>query len=317
MEHLNYSCEAEFILLGFTSDSRIEIILFVVFLIIYISIIVGNTFILTVIRLSPQLHTPMYFFLSNLSFLDMCYSTMIVPKMLEIFLSKKKTISFAGCAAQMYLSLSLGETECILLAIMAYDRYVAICNPLRYMTIMNSTVCIRIASGTWICGFVLSVSHVAFTLQLPLCGRNQINHFLCEVPAVLRLACSDVSFISGVIFVVGIIVLMIPIVLILVTYIQIIASILRISTASGRYKAFSTCASHITVVILFYGTAMYIYMKPLSYDSQESDKIVTVAYTVITPMMNPIIYTFRNKDVKGAIKKTVQFSMLARNNLTT
>ncbi|XP_069077664.1 olfactory receptor 2K2-like [Pleurodeles waltl] len=306
MEHLNYSFESGFILLGFTSDSRMEMILFTAFLIIYISIIVGNTFILAVIRLSPQLQTPMYFFLSNLSFLDICYSTIIVPKMLEIFLSQKKTISFAGCASQMYLSLSLGETECILLTIMAIDRYVAICNPLRYMTIMNSAVCIRLAVGTWISGFLLSVSHVAFTLQLPLCGHNQINHFLCEVPAVLRLACSDVSLISVVVFVVGIIILMIPIVLILVSYTQIITSILRISTASGRYKAFSTCASHIIVVTLFYGTAMYIYMKPISNDSQESDTIVTVAYTVITPMVNPIIYTLRNKEVKGAMRKSAQ-----------
>ncbi|XP_069077490.1 olfactory receptor 2D3-like [Pleurodeles waltl] len=306
MERRNQSFVTEFILLGLSSDRETQVILFVVFLPIYISIIVGNILILIAIRVDPQLHTPMYFFLSNLSFLDICYSSMIAPKMLENFLSEKKTISFVGCATQMYLSLSLGETECILLAVMAYDRYVAICYPLRYMTIMNKNVCIRIAAGTWVCGFVLSVLHVAFTLQVPLCGRNEINHFECEVPAVLRLACVDVSLIGIIIFVVGIIILLIPIALILVSYIRIIISILKISTARGRYKAFSTCASHITVVVLFYGTAMYIYMKPQSNDTQDSDKIVTVCYTVITPMMNPIIYTLRNKEVKGALKKSVR-----------
>ncbi|XP_069470068.1 olfactory receptor 2K2-like [Ambystoma mexicanum] len=306
MERQNHTFVREFILLGLSRDPEIQIILFVVFLIIYISIIIGNTLILTAIKVVPQLHTPMYFFLSNLSFLDMCYSTMTVPKMLENLLSDKKTISFAGCAAQMYLSLSMGETECILLAIMAYDRYVAICYPLRYMTIMNKHVCLRLATGTWICGFILSILHVAFTLQVPLCGNNQINHFECEVPAVLRLACVDVSLIGIIIFVVGILILMIPISLILVSYVRIIISILQISSAKGRYKAFSTCGSHIMVVVLFYGTAMYIYMKPQSNDTQDTDKIVTVAYTVITPMMNPIIYTLRNKEVKGALKKTIQ-----------
>ncbi|XP_078539810.1 olfactory receptor 2G3-like [Lissotriton helveticus] len=306
MERLNHSSVTEFILLGLSSDREIQIILFVVFLPIYISIIVGNILILVAIRLEPQLHTPMYFFLSNLSFLDICYSSMIAPKMLENFLSEKKTISYVGCAAQMYLSLSLGETECILLAVMAYDRYIAICYPLRYMTIMNKHVCIRIAAATWVCGFVLSVLHVAFTLQVPLCGHNQINHFECEVPAVLRLACADVTLIGVIIFVVGIIILMIPIAFILVSYIRIIVNIMKIRTAKGRYKAFSTCASHITVVVLFYGTAMYIYMKPQSNDTQDTDKIVTVCYTVITPMMNPIIYTLRNKEVKGALKKTAR-----------
>ncbi|XP_069470069.1 olfactory receptor 2K2-like [Ambystoma mexicanum] len=305
MERLNDTIIIEFILLGLSNNPKIRIILFVVFLLIYIIILVGNALILAAIIVDAQLHTPMYFFLLNLSFLDMCYSSITIPKFLQNSLSVMQTISFAGCAAQMYLGLALGITECILLAIMAYDRYAAICYPLRYVMIMKRDICIRLATWTWTWGFVFSVVHVSFTLQVPLCGHNQIDHFECEMPALLRLACTDVSLIEMIIFVSGIFFIMMPIALILLSYIRIIICILKIRAASGRYKAFSTCGSHILVVFLFYGTAMYIYLKPPAKSRQSTDKMVAVVYAVLAPVLNPVIYTLRNKEVKRALKKTI------------
>ncbi|XP_029452864.1 olfactory receptor 2D2-like isoform X2 [Rhinatrema bivittatum] len=305
MERRNQSSVTEFILLGLSDKPVTNILLFIIFLIIYMTALVGNIILITVCRLDSRLHTPMYFFLSNLSFLDICYTSSIVPKMLVIFLAKRKVISFRDCAAQMYIYLSLGETECILLAVMAYDRYVAICNPLRYMIIMNRTVCIMIATGTWIGGFLLSILHVAFTLTMPLCGHNIINHFLCEVPAVLSLSCIDTFINEIVIFVVGVLILLIPVFLILLTYIYIISTILKISSTDGRYKAFSTCASHLTVVTLFYGTAIFMYMRPKSSHSPDKDKMISVFYLIITPMLNPMIYSLRNQEVKGALRKVI------------
>ncbi|KAM4626909.1 olfactory receptor 10A7-like [Discoglossus pictus] len=299
----NGTIVSEFILLGLTSNPRILIAIFVIFLIIYLIILIGNCLIVTVTITDISLQTPMYFFLSNLSFLDICYSTSIVPRMLRDMMSTKKTISFPECAAQMYISLSLGETECILLAVMAYDRYVAICHPLHYTTIINRSVCIKIATGTWICGFLLAISHVALTMNSDFCGSNQINHFECEVPEVLMLGCGNKIIIEFVIFLVGVIILMIPVTFIIISYIKIIIAIFKISSSAGRQKAFSTCGSHIMVVILFYGSAMAAYMKPRSSSSPDSDKIIAIFYTVITPLLNPLIYTLRNKEVKTALKK--------------
>nr|XP_033791311.1 olfactory receptor 2D3-like [Geotrypetes seraphini]XP_033791312.1 olfactory receptor 2D3-like [Geotrypetes seraphini] len=310
MERRNRSYVTEFILLGLSDKANTNILLFVVFLVIYIVTLVGNLILITASRLDSRLQTPMYFFLSNLSFLDICYTSSIVPKMLDTFLAKRKTISFRDCAAQMYIHLSLGETECILLAVMAYDRYVAICNPLRYTIIMNKTICIMIATGTWTGGFLLSIVHVAFTLTMPLCGHNVINHFLCEVPAVLSLACIDTFINEIVIFVVGVLILLIPVFLIFLTYIYIISTIMKISSADGRYKAFSTCTSHLTVVTLFYGTAIFMYMRPKSSHSPDKDKMISVFYLIITPMLNPMIYSLRNKEVKGALRKVKVKTML-------
>ncbi|XP_030066685.1 olfactory receptor 2G3-like [Microcaecilia unicolor] len=312
MEWRNHTSLIEFILLGLSSQPKTQIFLFVVFLIIYMITLAGNILIIMVIKTNHNLHTPMYFFLSNLSFVDICYTSTIVPRMLRDFLSKKKVISYHECAAQMYISLSLGETECALLAVMAYDRYVAICNPLNYTVIMNNSTCITIAVVTWISGFLLSVVHVAFTLQLPFCGHNQIDHFLCEVPAMLRLACTDTHVNEIVIFAVDVIILMIPVSLISVSYVYIILTILKIKSADGRLKAFSTCASHVTAVILFYGSAIVMYMRPRSSSSPEQDKITSVFYTVITPMLNPLIYTLRNKDVKGAVKQSIRKNLCSK-----
>ncbi|XP_029463785.1 LOW QUALITY PROTEIN: olfactory receptor 5V1-like [Rhinatrema bivittatum] len=310
MDRGNQTRVTEFILLGLSAQPETQVILFVIFLIVYMITLVGNILIFTVVIIDHRLHTPMYFFLCNLAFLDICYSSMNVPNMIINFLSEEKTISFSACVAQMYISLSLGETECILLAVMAYDRYVAICNPLRYTVIMNRSICIKIAVITWISGFFLAVVHIAFTFQLPFCGHNQLNHFLCEVPAMLRLACADTTINEIVIFVVGVIILMTPVSFILVSYIHVIRAILKISSADGRQKTFSTCASHLTAVTLFFGSAMFMYMRPRSSFTAEVDKRATVFYVVITPMLNPLIYTLRNKEVKGVVKQGMGKSLI-------
>ncbi|XP_072275216.1 olfactory receptor 2B2-like [Pyxicephalus adspersus] len=299
----NYTVVGEFILLGLSSDPKSQVILFFIFMLGYVIILTGNILIITVILTDKNLHTPMYFFLSNLSFLDLCFSSSTIPRMLRDLMSVEKTISFAECAAQLYVSLSLGQTECILLTIMAYDRYIAICYPLHYTIIINKMVCVRIAAGTWICGFILSIPQVSFTLNVNLCGNNQINHFLCEVPEILSLSCENVILIELLIFVAGIIFLMTPITFIFISYVQIVLSILKIASSAGRRKTFSTCGSHMTVVTMFYGSIIAAYMKPRSSSKPETDKIITIFYCIVTPMLNPVIYTLRNNDVKSAFLK--------------
>ncbi|KAG8575501.1 hypothetical protein GDO81_009577 [Engystomops pustulosus] len=296
----NYKRVEEFILLGLTSNRDIQILLFLVFLSLYVISLMGNIIIIILSILSSRLHTPMYFFLNNLAFLDICYTSCIVPKMLIHFLAVKKTISFDGCATQMFIHLSLGSTECYLLLSMAYDRYVAICAPLHYTNIMHPTLCLQMATGSWVGGIVNSIVHTVLTLQLPFCGPNVINHFFCEVPSVLELACADTYVNKTVIFFFAIFVVMGPFSLILITYGYIISSILKIQTSVGQKKAFSTCASHITVVSLFYGTIIVMYMKPGSTHVANQDKMAPLFYSVVTPMLNPLIYTLRNKDVIGA-----------------
>ncbi|XP_075715561.1 olfactory receptor 2B8-like [Rhinoderma darwinii] len=300
MNRSNYGTVEEFILLGLTSQRNIQLLLFVIFLSFYVISLIGNIIIITLSRISSRLYTPMYFFLSNLSFLDIWYTSSIVPKMLIDFLSVRKSISFNGCVIQMFIPLSLGGTECYLLLSMAYDRYVAICTPLHYTNVMHSNLCIRMATGSWVGGILNSIVHTVFALQLPFCGPNVINHFMCEIPSVLELACADISLNKTVIFVFAMLVVMGPFFLILITYGYIISSILKISTSVGRKKAFSTCASHIIVVSLFYGTIIFMYMRPGSTHVANQDKMATLFYSVITPMLNPLIYTLRNKDVIGA-----------------
>ncbi|KAM8934155.1 putative olfactory receptor 2B8 [Pelodytes ibericus] len=308
----NNTVFTEFILLGLSSNPRTNSILFGVFLISYLTILVGNTLIFMVILIDNGLHTPMYFFLSSLSFLDICYSSSIVPRMLKDMLSFKKSISYEECAVQMYISLSLGETECILLAVMAYDRYIAICYPLHYTNIINRPVCIKVVACTWMCGFLLSISHVTLTWNVGICGPSEINHFLCEVPEILALGCANVAIIEIVIFAVGVIILMIPITFIILSYVRIVIAILKIASATGRKKAFSTCGSHMLVVTLFYGSAMATYMKPRSLSSPKTDKMLALVYTVVTPMFNPLIYTLRNKEVKAALVKVLATKIISR-----
>ncbi|XP_007088895.1 olfactory receptor 2G3-like [Panthera tigris] len=294
----------EFVFLGLSSQPKMQFILFIMFLFFYLLTVVGNIIIITVIQIEPRLQTPMYFFLTNLSFLDICYISTNVPQMLSNMVGKK-TIPFSSCATQMYFSLSFGMIECVLLGVMAYDRYVAICHPLHYTVIMNQSICVQLAAISWSSSFLSSMVINVLTLSLPYCGPNVLNHFFCEVPSVLRLACTDTSFTELVVFIFSIIIVFIPFLLIVVSYARILLSVLRIRSASGRHKALSTCASHLTVVALFYGTAIFMYMRPQSKSSRAGGKIIAVFYTVITPMVNPLIYSLRNQDVKGALRRAI------------
>ncbi|KAM5171883.1 olfactory receptor 2G3-like [Mantella aurantiaca] len=302
----NYTTVEEFILLGLTEQPNLQIVLFVIFLIIYVISVMGNVLIIFVSSISPRLYTPMYFFLSNLSFLDFSFTSTVVPKMLMNCLSMKKSISFDGCFTQMAIHMCLGGSECCLLLAMAYDRYVAICSPLHYTTIMLPSLCIKMASGCWIGGFINSLIHTFFAFRLSFCGPNVINHFFCEIPSVLELSCTDASLNKTVIFFCAMTLVMGPFFLILITYGFIISSILKISTSVGRKKVFSTCSSHIIVVTLFYGTIIFMYMRPGDTHVAHQDKMATLFYSVVTPMLNPLIYTLRNKDVKGALIQIIR-----------
>nr|XP_008541916.1 PREDICTED: olfactory receptor 2G3-like [Equus przewalskii] len=295
----------EFVFLGLSSHPKIQFILFIMFLLFYLLTLAGNSIIITIIQIEPPLQTPMYFFLANLSFLDICYTSTNIPQMLFNMVGKKKTISFSRCATQMYFSLSFGMIECVLLGVMAYDRYVAICHPLHYTVIMNQITCVQLAAISWSTSFLSSLIINVLTLSLPYCGPNVLNHFFCEVPSVLRLACTDTSFTELVVFIFSIIIVFIPFLLIIVSYAQILLSVLRMQSTSGRHMALSTCASHLTVVNLFYGTAIFMYMRPQSKSTRAGGKIIAVFYTVITPMLNPLIYSLRNQDVKGVIKRAI------------
>ncbi|XP_069481387.1 olfactory receptor 5AR1-like [Ambystoma mexicanum] len=303
MEQENHTRVTEFILMGLSSNPKTQIVLFGLFLIIYSITLIGNTLIILLSSVDHRLHTPMYFFIGNLSFMDIWFTSSVVPKMLANFLTERKQISFGGCMAQLCIHLSLGGTECYLLLSMAYDRYVAICKPLHYATIMSKSMCIKMAACSWIGGTLNSLIHTIFALQLTYCGPNEIDHFFCEVPAVLGTACTDASMNRTIIFICAIVVVMMPFLLILITYARILATILKIRSAEGRQKAFSTCASHITVVSLFYGTIIFMYMRPGSSQLLHQDKMATLFYSVLTPMLNPMIYSLRNKDVKGALLK--------------
>ncbi|KAM5224001.1 olfactory receptor 10A7-like [Hipposideros larvatus] len=295
----------EFVFLGLSSQPKMQLILFTIFLLFYLLTVAGNIIIITVIQIEPRLQTPMYFFLTNLSFLDICYISTNVPQMLSNMVGKKHTIPFSSCATQMYFSLAFGMIECVLLGVMAYDRYVAICHPLYYTVIMNRSICVQLAAISWSSSFLSSMVINVLTLSLPYCGPNVLNHFFCEVPSILRLACTDTSFTETVVFIFSIIIVFIPFLLVVVSYARILLSVLRMRSASGRHKALSTCASHLTVVALFYGTAIFMYMRPQSKSSRAGSKIVAVFYTVITPMVNPVIYSLRNQDVKGALRKAI------------
>ncbi|KAM5165032.1 olfactory receptor 2D3-like [Mantella aurantiaca] len=293
----------EFLLLGLSTDPLVQSLLFPIFLAIYMTTLTGNLLLIVAVRTDMRLHISMYFFLANLSFLDICYTSVIVPKMLINFLSLKKTISFSGCALQVFFYLFMGETECIILALMAYDRYIAICNPLRYNVIMNTTACFWMISISWLSGCFISSIDMYFTFRLTFCGSNTINHFFCEAPLLLHLSCNDISSNNIVKLVGTAILLFIPLSLILISYFRIIVTVMKIH--SGKYKGFSTCASHLVVVAIFYGTAIFMYIRPEHSVTENTDKIVAVFYTVITPMVNPLIYSLRNKDVQRAMRRVV------------
>ncbi|XP_004631913.1 olfactory receptor 13C7-like [Octodon degus] len=300
-----------FILLGLSAHPKLEKTFFVLILSMYLVILLGNGVLILVTILDSHLHTPMYFFLGNLSFLDICYTTSSVPLILDSFLTPRKTISFTACFGQMFLSFAMGATECVLLSMMAFDRYVAICNPLRYPVVMSKAAYVPMAAGSWAAGIINSVVQTSQAIRLPFCGDTVINHFSCEILAVLKLACADISINVISMVVANMIFLGIPVLFIFVSYVFILTTILRIPSAEGRKKAFSTCSAHLTVVVVFYGTILFMYGKPkskdpLGADKQDlADKLISLFYGVVTPMLNPIIYSLRNKDVKAAVRKLV------------
>ncbi|XP_069330524.1 olfactory receptor 13C7-like [Eulemur rufifrons] len=300
-----------FILLGLSAHPKLEKTFFVLILLMYLVVLLGNGVLILVTILHSRLHTPMYFFLGNLSFLDICYTTSSVPLILDSFLTPRKTISFSACAVQMFLSFAMGATECVLLSMMAFDRYVAICNPLRYPEVMSKAAYVPMAAGSWVAGSITAMVQTSLAMQLPFCGDNVINHFTCEILAVLKLACADISVNVISMAVANVIFLGVPVLFISFSYVFIISTILRIPSAEGRKKAFSTCSAHLTVVIVFYGTILFMYGKPkskdpLGADKQDlADKLISLFYGVVTPMVNPVIYSLRNKDVKAAVRHLV------------
>ncbi|XP_035936931.1 olfactory receptor 2W3 [Halichoerus grypus] len=299
----NESTKGNFILLGFSDHPHLERILFVVILIAYLLTLVGNTTIILVSWLDPHLHTPMYFFLTHLSFLDLSFTTSSIPQLLYNLNGRDKTISYTGCAIQLFLFLGLGGVECLLLAVMAYDRFVAVCKPLHYMVIMNPHFCMGLVSVAWGCGVANSLVMSPVTLHLPCCGHRSVDHFLCEMPVLIQMACVNTAAIEGAVFVLAVGIVLSPLVFILVSYSYIVRAVLHIQSSSGRHKAFNTCGSHLTVVSLFYGNIIYMYMQPGNSSSQDQGKFLTLFYNIVTPLLNPLIYTLRNKEVKGALRR--------------
>ncbi|XP_075019909.1 olfactory receptor 2D2-like [Calonectris borealis] len=305
MARENQSVVTEFIFQGLSSQPRTQTALFVVFLVFYLFTVVGNIMILTVIRADCQLQSPMYFFLANLSFLDTCYVTTNIPQMLVNLLTKKGNISFSRCAAQMYLSLTCGMVECFLLGVMAYDRYMAICHPLLYTTVMNRKVCIHMVVASWASSLLSSMVIITLIWRLPFCGPDILNHYFCEVPAVLALACADIALTELVIYIFTVLIVLIPFLLIITSYARILSAILKIKSARVQSKTFSTCGSHLMVVTLFYGTVICRYLNPKSRIPQDRDKVITVLYIVVAPLLNPLIYSLRNKDMKNALRRVM------------
>ncbi|XP_068816662.1 olfactory receptor 2W3-like isoform X2 [Capricornis sumatraensis] len=302
---MNQSCQEGFILLGFSDRPKLEQILFVFVLIFYLVTLVGNAVIILVSRLDPSLHTPMYFFLTNLSFLDLCFTTSSIPQLLFNLGSRDKTVSYVGCALQLFMFLGLGGTECVLLAVMAYDRFTAICKPLHYSVLMHPQLCWKLVSVAWGVGLLNSLVMSPVTMKLPRCGRCRVKHFLCEMPALIKIACVDTVAVESTVFILSVIIVLVPLSLILISYSYIALAVLRMKSAAGRRKAFNTCGSHLTVVSLFYGNIIYMYMQPGNNSPQDQGKFLTLFYNLVTPMLNPIIYTLRNKDVKGALRRLV------------
>ncbi|XP_069853486.1 olfactory receptor 2A1/2A42-like [Dipodomys merriami] len=301
----NQTMVTEFILLGFGLGLKIHIVLFGLFSLFYTITLLGNGIILGLICLDPRLHTPMYFFLSHLAIVDIAYVCNMVPQILVNLLDPTKPISFARCVTQTFLFLTFGHIECLLLVMMSYDRYVAICHPLRYTVIMNWRLCIFLAITSWTCGSLLALVHVILIVRLPFCGPHEINHFFCEILSVLKLACADTRLNVVVIFTASVFILVGPLCLVLVSYTRILLAILRIGSGEGRRKAFSTCSSHLCVVGLFFGSAIITYMAPKSRHPEEQQKIIFLFYTFFNPTMNPLIYSLRNAEVKGALRRAL------------
>ncbi|XP_030042449.1 olfactory receptor 6F1-like [Microcaecilia unicolor] len=303
MKASNQTSVNEFILLGFPSSQEIQILCFIVLLAIYILTLVTNGIIIIIVRVDSKLHSPMYFFLSNFAFLEICYITTTVPKMLSGFLTETNTISFRNCVLQLCFFFTFGPTEVFLLVSMAYDRYIAICYPLQYSTIMNSRLCKLLAVGSWASGFLTGGTLTIPITQVSFCRMNLINHFFCDYLPLLKLACSDTTASEAAFFSLAWIVVVTTLILNMVSYCYILLTILRIPSTTGRQKAFLTCASHLTVVMIFYVTVGFMYLRSTLKFAFDTDKIVSLFYSILTPLLNPLIYSLRNRDVIKALKK--------------
>lgn len=301
----NHTTVTEFVLVGFTDHAWLRVPLFILFLGIYLTTLVGNLGIIILTRIDPHLHTPMYFFLRNLSIIDVGYSSVIAPKLLTTFVSENKSISFSGCTVQFFCFAVFVTTEGCLLAVMAYDRFTAICTPLLYFAVMSKKFCTMLVVTAYACGFASSILQTFFIFSLNYCGPNIINHFFCDVPAMLKLSCSDTHVTHLVHFIISTIIALTTFLIVLVSYVAIVVAILRIQSAQGRYKAFSTCASHLTTVTIFFGTIIFMYIRPGSSVSMDQDKIVSVFYSLVISLLNPLIYSLRNKDVKDAAVRII------------
>ncbi|CAK6449169.1 unnamed protein product [Pipistrellus nathusii] len=303
MKRQNQSSVVEFILLGFSNFPELQQQLFGAFLVVYLVTLVGNAIIIVIISLEQSLHVPMYLFLLNLSLVDVSFSAVIMPQMLVVLSTEKTSISFVSCFAQMYFLLLFGGTECFLLGAMAYDRFAAICQPLSYPMLMNKRVFMKLVMFSWASGVMVATVQTTWVFSFPFCGPNELNHLFCETPPVLELACADTFLFEIYAFTGTILIVMVPFLLILLSYIRILFAILKMPSTTGRQKAFSTCASHLTSVTLFYGTASMTYLQPKSGYSPETKKLMSLAYTLLTPLLNPLIYTLRNSEMKRALMK--------------
>ncbi|XP_074087843.1 olfactory receptor 9Q1-like [Macrotis lagotis] len=305
MANGNRTIIMEFILLGFTNHPELKSLLFIVFLAFYLMIMLGNLSLITLVGINPKLHTPMYFLLRHLAFLDFCFSTAVLPQLLVTLVAGRAVLSYEQCATQFFMFTFFGICDCYLLAIMAYDRYVAVCQPLLYVTIMTPKTRLTVVTGAYLGGLTITTIRTCCMFSLSFCGDNQIDFIFCDVPPLLKLSCGDSSLQEFVIVLFDRFVILSSLGVILVSYLFIIKAILQIHSAGGRTKTFSTCASHLTAVGLFFGTLAFMYVRIKSGESLDEDKVVSVFYTVVIPMLNPLIYSLRNKEVKEALKKTL------------
>ncbi|XP_078496638.1 olfactory receptor 6F1-like [Lissotriton helveticus] len=304
MGRRNQSLVTEFILLGFPYAQQFQALFFVFFFNIYLLTVTGNFIIIYIVKQCPHLHRPMYYLLINFSFMEICYTSSTVPKMIANFFPGNQFISVGGCITQCYFVFVMGGMENYLLALMAYDRYLAICHPLRYPAIMTTRLCCMLTAGCWLAAFLGSILPTIYISRLSYCGPNEIDHFFCDISPLLEHSCTDTTFVKQYFFIITWIIIFGCASLTLISYASIIWAIMKISSTNGRQKAFSTCTSHITVVAIYYGTVIFVYVRPTTGDSLEADKRVSVFYMVITPLINPFIYSLRNKEVKEALIKS-------------
>ncbi|XP_052051916.1 olfactory receptor 2AK2-like [Apodemus sylvaticus] len=299
----NHSCETDFTLVGLFQYGHMDTFLFTVISILFAVALIGNITLVHLIRLDQRLHTPMYFLLSQLSIIDMMYISTTVPKMAANFLSDTKAISFLGCEIQVFMFLTLCGSEALLLGFMSYDRYIAICRPLHYPVLMSRKICCSMVAGSWSSSSITALMHILHVFQLPFCGSRIVNHFFCEVPSLLPLVCEDTSQYELTIFVSGIVFLLLPFLAILASYARVLVVVFQMGSGKGQSRAVSTCSSHLTVASLFYVTTLSTYTQPHSLHSPGRDKVVAVLYSIVTPVLNPFIYSLRNKEVMGALRR--------------